>query len=170
MNKALFSLTAVCLLSSSSGFAQQTAYESTMAVEPNSTSSPPVNHILQQTLIDQGPSGGTIPKAGTFTFNAVTPFTCKAACTLEVEIMLQIGENTTSGNLWDICAQVDQSGTNFQCSYQGTLPTDKSYVVGNYSYSVSLAKGKHVVQGTVFTKTGPATLGTYHAHYGVYQP
>jgi hypothetical protein len=103
-------------------------------------------------------------------FNAATPFTCKAACTLEVDIMIQIGQNTTTGNLWDICAQVDQSGSKFQCSFQGTLPTDKSYVVGNCAYSVSLKKGRHVVQGTVLTQTGAAALGTYHALYRVYQP
>jgi hypothetical protein len=168
MNKASFSLIAACVLSSSA-LAQQTAYQSTIPVEPRAASHP-VNHILQQTLIDQGPSGGTLPKPGSYTFNAATPFTCKAACTLEVDIMLQIGQNTTTGNVWDICAQVDQSGSKFQCSFQGTLPTDKSYVVGNYAYSVSLKKGRHVVQGTVLTQTGAAALGAYHALYRVYQP
>jgi hypothetical protein len=84
--------------------------------------------------------------------------------------MLQMEGNTTKGNLWGICAQVDKVSKNFSCAYQGTLPIDKSYVIGNYAWSVSLTKGAHTAQSTVYVKTGPAILGSYHIAYRLYQP
>jgi hypothetical protein len=118
-----------------------------------------VKHVLVSTFIDQGTNGGGLPKGNTVyaVANAI-PFTCATSCTLEVNAMLQMGGNTTKGNLWDTCAEVDKVAKNSSCTFQGTLPIDKSFVVGNYAWSVSLTKGVHTAQSMVYVKAGGVTI------------
>jgi hypothetical protein len=130
-----------------------------------------VKHVLVSTFIDQSTKLFGLPKGNTvYLVGNAIPFTCATSCTLEVDAMVQLGGNTKKGNVWDISAQVDKISKNFSTAFQGTLPIDKSFVIGNYAWSVSLAKGAHTAESTVFILTGPVALGTFHFAYRVYQP
>jgi hypothetical protein len=131
-----------------------------------------VAHVLVATLIDQSANARyTLPNGNTnYTFAQVTTFTCAADCTLEMAVMVQAGANRTAGNSWSICGDIDKETNLLACPFQSALPTDRSYVVGNYAWSVPLAAGTHKVQPTVYVKTGAAGLGMYHIAYRVYQP
>jgi hypothetical protein len=150
------------------------AQEAPVPLDPQtaviSAATNPVKHVLIATYLDEGDVNAALKTAKTvYTFGNVITFTCTAACTLEFNVMAQIGQNKTAKNLWDICATLNLKTDPFVCAFQGTLPVDGSYVIGNYSWSVPLAKGAHTVQPTVYV-TSPATLQNYHAAYRVYQP
>jgi hypothetical protein len=102
-------------------------------------------HPLVATFIDQGDANEILAKGNeVYYFGNLASLTCTANCTVEVDAMVQVGNNTTANNLWDVCEIVDngQEGTNtLPCPYQGTLPTNSSYEVGNYVWSVSLPEG-----------------------------
>jgi hypothetical protein len=129
-----------------------------------------VNHVLKSTLFDEETTikDGFLPKPGLYVFTTPVSFSCTAACTLEVEIMEQMGENKTAKNSWYICVEVDKTG--ISCPLQGNLPTDSSFVVGNYIWSMSLPAGAHTAQPEVGVEAGPATIESFHITYHVYQP
>jgi hypothetical protein len=129
-----------------------------------------VNHVLKSTLFDEESTikKGFLPKPGLYILTTPVSFSCTAACTLEVEIMEQLGGNTTAKNNWDICAAIDKTDT--PCLFQGTLPTDSSFVMGNYIWSMSLPAGAHTAQPLVGVEAGPARIGSFHITYHVYQP
>jgi hypothetical protein len=82
--------------------------------------------------------------------------------------MEQIGGNKTAKNNWDICAAIDKTGT--PCFFQGALPTDSSFVIGNYIWSMSLRAGAHTAQPEVGVEAGAATISSFHITYHIYQP
>jgi hypothetical protein len=130
-----------------------------------------VSHVLKSTLFDGGNKGGLLQNKG-FYFVTTTPasFTCTKACTLEVSIMEQVAGNKTAGNLWAICAEVDNGKkVSFNCPFQGTLPTDKSPVVGNFLGSVPVAAGTHTAQPEVFVSAAAAII-SFQIAYRIYQP
>jgi hypothetical protein len=129
------------------------------------------SHVLLSTILEQGNANLKLPKGKTrYDFGSVTFITCSAAaCTLEIEAMLQAGQNKAAGNLWDICADIDGKSALLTCPYQGTLPTNGSYVSGHYAWSAPLKKGTHTVQATSFV-TAPAGLANYHLAYRLYKP
>jgi hypothetical protein len=134
------------------------AQDAPTEVGPVSAGPAPVDHVLKSSFLDQGYINFFMKKGKTsYTFGNVISFTCTAACTLELEVMLQVGGNKTAGNLWDICGYVDKSSTGFTCAYQGALPTDGSDVIGNYAWSVSLSAGTHTAQPEAYV-IAPATL------------
>jgi hypothetical protein len=129
-----------------------------------------VSHLLKFTLFDGGTvKVGGLPKKNTYTFTKPVSITCTKACTLEVSIMEQVGGNTAASNFWSICADVDGKTDSFLCPFQGTLPTDKSAVVGNYLWSVPLAAGTHTSEPTVFV-SGSAVIFNFQIAYRIYQP
>jgi hypothetical protein len=129
-----------------------------------------VSHVLESTLFDGGTvKVGGLPKKGTYVFTKPVSITCTAACTLEVSIMEQVGGNTTTGNSWAICADVDRKPDSFPCPFQGTLPTDRSAVIGNYLWAVPLSAGTHTSEPTVFVKA-PAVINNFQIAYRIYQP
>jgi hypothetical protein len=130
-----------------------------------------VLHVLSSTILLQGNANIKMPKGKTrYDFGSVTFITCPvAACTLEIEAMVQAGQNKTVGNLWDICFDIDGKSTLLTCPYQGTLPTNGGYVVGHFAWSAPLKKGMHTVQPTSYV-TAPAGLANYHLAYRLYKP
>jgi hypothetical protein len=129
-----------------------------------------VNHVLKSTLFDGGQiKAGFLNKAGVFVFANSVSFKCTTACTLEVEIMEEVGNNKTAKNFWDICAEVDGGKTATPCIFQGTLPTDSSFVIGNYLWSVPLPAGAHTAEPEVGV-AAPATIANFHITYHIYQP
>jgi hypothetical protein len=130
-----------------------------------------VNHVLKTTLLDGGTVKlGGLPKAGLFFVGTPVSFRCTAACTLEVGIMEQVGGNRTPKNFWDICPLVDKKTTNAApCLFQGALPIDSSFVVGNYLASVPLHAGAHTAQALVGV-SAKATITFFQIAYRVYQP
>jgi hypothetical protein len=129
-----------------------------------------VTHVLKATLFDGGlVKIGGLPKAGLYVFTKPVSFSCTAVCTLEVDIMEQVGDNTTPKNLWDVCADLDGKTTEFFCPYQGTLPTDKSFVVGNFIWTVPVKAGAHTAEPLVFV-SGAAFINSFQIAYRIYQP
>lgn len=126
-----------------------------------------VSHVLKSTLFDQGMGPFLLMKSGYWDVGNGTPFSCTAACTVEIEATVAMYGNSSNKNLWAICPVFDNKGV--FCPYQGYVPTDKSPTVGNFVWSVSLKAGAHTAQPTVFV-SDPATLGVYHIAYRVYQP
>jgi hypothetical protein len=136
-----------------------------------SAATAPVSHVLVSTFFDQGEADAELSKIKTFyTFGDVTSITCNVACTIEVEEMLEVGENKSAENFWSGCAAIDGKSSDLVCVFQGALPTDTSYVIGNYTWSVSLTKGTHTLQPTAIVETGPAVVAYYHMTYHVYEP
>jgi hypothetical protein len=140
-------------------------------VDLGSSAAASVNHVLKSTLFDE--LGGftiTLPKGGfIWIVGNVTSFACTAACTLEVQAMVEMGNNKATANKWVICPLVDKSSTKLFCPTQGTLPTDKAHVVGNFAWSVLLTKRTHTVQPAVFV-TAPAAIFDFYFTYRVDQP
>jgi hypothetical protein len=132
----------------------------------------PVDQVETSSGISQGNCNCTLSKGG-LTYNlgkdVSFKFTCTASCTLELQAMVEAGGNKAAGNQWAISGQVDGKSDGFDAPFQGTLPTDASYVTGNFAWSVSLTKGTHTALPTVFVK-GPAGLGDFHIVYQVSQP
>jgi len=132
--------------------------------------SAPVSHVLRSTLFDFGFANLPLKNGvGDYPFGNVTAITCRGGCTVEIDAMVQVGGNKAARNKWDICARVDNKMP-LICPTQGTLPTDESYVVGNFAGSHVLLPGTHSLQPTVFVTTTPATVGLFHITYRVYQP
>jgi hypothetical protein len=123
--------------------------------------------------ISQGNCDCTLAKGGlTYTLGKYVSFTftCTAQpCTLELQAMVEAGGNKAAGNQWAISGQIEGKPDGFDAPFQGTLPTDASYVTGSFAWSVSLTKGTHTAQATVFVKD-PAALADFHIAYQVSQP
>jgi hypothetical protein len=122
--------------------------------------------------IFQGNCNCTLPKGGvTYTLgkDVSFTFTCTSPCMLELQAMVEAGGNKVAGNQWAISSLVDGKQDGFDGPFQGTLRTDAGYVTGNFAWSVSLTKGTHTAQPTVFV-THPATLAVFHFAYQVSQP
>jgi hypothetical protein len=152
-------------------------------VQANESSNAPVNrpsghapapvalaaHTLLTSYINQGDlaaavSSGFQPVDTPVTINC----TSAAGCTIGAEHWLQVGGQSTAGNLWAICTEVD-GGIQFLCPYQGYIATDGTYVTGSFNLAVAVSPGTHTVQEIVFTAAG-ATVGDYHNTYVVYRP
>jgi hypothetical protein len=132
-----------------------------------------VSHVLLSTILlqDTPTPNLKLPKGKTtYNFTSAVFITCPiAVCTLEIEAMVQAGQNKTAGNLWYICANIDGKSISPTCPYQGTLPTNSSFVAGHYAWSTSLKKGMHTLSPVVFV-TAPAGLASYHLAYRLYKP
>ncbi|HEY1260117.1 MAG TPA: hypothetical protein VGF34_12800 [Stellaceae bacterium] len=132
-----------------------------------------LSHVLLSTILLQDSPNPNLklPKGKTtYNFTSVVFITCPVAvCTLEIEAMVQAGQNKTAGNLWYICADIDDKSISPTCPYQGTLPTNGSFVAGHYAWSTSLKKGMHTVSPNAFV-TAPAGLASYHLAYRLYKP
>jgi hypothetical protein len=126
-------------------------------------------HTLLTSYIDEGDAFISVGSG----FQPVdTPVTinCQSVvgCTIGAEHWLQMGGQSTGGNLWAICTVVDGT-TQFLCPYQGYLPTDGSYVTGSFNLAVAVGPGTHTVQEQVYTNSG-AIIGDYHNTYVLYRP
>jgi hypothetical protein len=169
----MLSVVALGLIAGIPIHAQNVAVPTDAPLDEASAVKAAVKHVLVATYFDEGDADVTLSKPKTtYTFGNVVTVTCTAACTLEVAAIVQMGGNKVANNLWSICADIDDKTDLVFCPYQGTLPTNQSYVIGSYIWSVStpLGKGTHTVQPTAYLETGPANVVNYHYTYRLYQP
>jgi hypothetical protein len=165
----VIALASACL-STTSAFAASDIETSVEA--PSSTPKPgpaPTKHALYSTWIDTGYNFN--PLVAGFNSLDSTTVTCAnaAGCTIVFDIMSQAGDNTVSGNRWAIVAYVDGSSVHGG-PYQGTLPVDGSYVMGNYHDSLPVAKGTHTVSFSLYVGAATGLSGAWQATYAVYKP
>jgi hypothetical protein len=127
-------------------------------------------HKLVRTYADIGaPSAGY--GSGFTAIDSPVKINCGnvAGCTIVVTSFANSGGQSSSGNNWGICTNVDGVIGAGICTYQGTLPSDGSYVSGSFTNVLSVAQGRHTVQAELFLTSG-ATLEEYSNTYSVYLP
>lgn len=135
--------------------------------------SPPVvltSHSLLTTYIDQGDADVTLA-AGFTAIDSPVTINCQSVggCTIGAESSTQVGDQTSSGNQWAICTQVDGAFAG-NCPYVGELPTDGTFQNLFLSNAVAVASGTHTVQAFVYvTSAGPLLL-RYNNTYHLYRP
>jgi len=79
------------------------------------------------------------------------------------------GGQSSSGDAWGICTNLDGVIGAGICTFQGVVPSDGSYISGSFTNVLSVAKGKHTVQAELYLSVG-ATLAQYSNTYSVYIP
>jgi hypothetical protein len=112
---------------------------------------PELTTILAQKLVLTYIQGDTVHYALNPGFNNVgTPitFNCAHACTIVVQTMVQVEQNSP---YWAICPLIDGVDAIQGCNWQGLASSSTStYVTGNGTYIWSLAAGKHKLQHQVY--------------------
>lgn len=152
-----------------SGVAAQAQQNGAAAPAPTAAPPPPpVNHIPVATYMEQGNQNGGVNEKTTTVIGTGTSITCTAACTVEVDAMVQATGNTVADAMWSACAWVD-NGAMGNCPYLGALPISPSYSAVNFSGFAALAAGTHKVQVTVFGAAA-FTVANYTVIYRVYSP
>jgi hypothetical protein len=123
---------------------------------------------LTATLIHQSnPTIATTLRGGTFTtIDTPARFTCQTTCVIEVEALLQVGNNTVPNNRWAGGAVINGVVQTFQ-PILGTLPTNASFEARVYSFAVQLAPGAHTI-ATAVGVTTTARLGSFHIDYRLF--
>jgi hypothetical protein len=131
----------------------------------------PPAETLTATYFQTGDAKSSLPKRGAWTFNKGLSVTCTKGCTVEFDAMVELGDNTAAANQWEICGVVD-SKTLAGCPYQGTLPTNKTYVTGNYIGWTTLAQSSkaYLLQPGVYISAGPVGVAYYAVSYRIYRP
>jgi hypothetical protein len=92
-----------------------------------------------------------------------------AGCTIVVTSFAEPGGQTSSGDAWGICTNLDGTNGAGICTFQGVVPSDGSYISGSFTNVLPVAKGPHTVQAIVYLTIG-ATLAQYSNTYSVYLP
>jgi hypothetical protein len=131
---------------------------------------PAVNHKLTHTYVDIGAPGASDGSGFTAIDSPVT-INCgnTAGCTIVVTSFAEPGGQTSSGNAWGICTNLDGTTGAGICTYQGVLPSDGSYVSGSFTNVLTVAHGSHTVQAELFLSAG-ALLAQYSNTYSQYAP
>jgi hypothetical protein len=125
---------------------------------------------LSYTVI-QSDSPGSGLTAG---FNTVFQATLKCnnttnGCTIVFETMVQVGDSTTTGNRWAICALVDGLFANPGCPYAGVVPSGDTFETRNALQNYHVAAGSHTAQVQVYVDAA-ATFFEGQVQYSVYSP
>jgi hypothetical protein len=92
-----------------------------------------------------------------------------AGCTIVVTSFAEPGGQTSSGDYWGICTNLDGTIGAGICTFQGVVPSDGSFVSGSFTNVLPVARGSHTVQAEVYLTSG-ATLAQYSNTYSVYLP
>jgi hypothetical protein len=131
---------------------------------------PAVNHKLTHTYVDVGAPGASDGSGFTAIDSPVT-INCgnTAGCTIVVTSFAEPGGQTSSGNAWGICTNLDGSNGAGICTYQGVLPSDGSYVSGSFTNVLTVTHGSHTVQAELYLTSG-AILAQYSNTYSQYAP
>jgi hypothetical protein len=126
-------------------------------------------HKFVNTTIDWDNSG--VSAAAGFTTIDTNKVTCanNAGCTIDFGIMMQVGNNSVATNRYAICALVDGNYINPGCPFQGEVPTDGTYLVGNYRGNYKVAKGSHTVSFQAYIDDA-AFVEEWQANYTVLKP
>ena len=130
-----------------------------------------VKHVGNGAYINSGVYGTTI-LAATFTpINAAITVTCPGStgtCLLQADQWIQTGLGTTTFNEFAICLYVDGVNTG-NCWYNGSTPSDTSFVIGTTSSGKTITHGNHVVQSIVYSNNG-AFMSYYNFTYKIFKP
>ena len=131
---------------------------------------PAVNHKLTHSYVDVGAPSASDGSGFTAIDSPVT-INCgnSAGCTIVVTSFAEPGGQTSSGNAWGICTNLDGTIGAGICTFQGVLPSDGSFVSGSFTNVLSVAKGTHTVQAELFLDA-TATLAQYSNTYSQYAP
>jgi hypothetical protein len=131
---------------------------------------PAVNHKLTHTFVDIGAPGAS-DSAGFTAIDSPVTISCgnTAGCTIVVTSFAEPGGQSSSGNAWGICTNLDGTIGAGICTFQGVLPSDGSFVSGSFTNVLSVAKGTHTVQAELFLDA-TATLAQYSNTYSQYAP
>jgi hypothetical protein len=139
----------------------------------NRPASPPVvlaNHTLLATYIDQGDRDVTLA-AGFTAIDSPVTINCQstAGCTIGAESWTQVGDQSSSGNQWAICTEVDGSIAGI-CPFIGELPTDGTYQTLSLNNAIAVSVGTHTVQAFVYVIDAGPLLLRYNNTYHLYRP
>ena len=131
---------------------------------------PNQKHTLVKTYVDVDAPGASDGSGFTAIDSPVT-VNCgnTAGCTIVVTSFAEPGGQSTSGDAWGICTNLDGTIGAGICTYQGVVPSDGSFVSGSFTNVLSVAKGKHTVQAEIYLISG-AILAQYSNTYNVYVP
>jgi hypothetical protein len=131
---------------------------------------PAVNHKLTHTYVDIGAPEASDGSGFTAIDSPVT-INCgnTAGCTIVVTSFAEPGGQSSSGDAWGICTNLDGTIGAGICTYQGVVPSDGSYVSGSFTNVLTVAQGHHTVQAEIYLTIG-ATLAQYSNTYSVYVP
>lgn len=131
-------------------------------------------HALEGTYINSGSLAETAITAGTYTpIDPQLTVSCPGktgTCTIEADMLVQNGFNTSASDVNRVCLYVDGTpGPN--CDYYvGESTTDLFFINAVNSDTVSgVALGNHTVQMYFWTANG-ADVSHYQATYHVYKP
>jgi len=130
-----------------------------------------VKHLGSGTYINTGVFGTTVA-AGTFTpVDSAITVSCPGAtgtCLLQADQFIQTGAGSTSGNEFALCFYVDGVSVN-GCYYNGSTPSDGTYVMGSVSQGKTVAHGNHTVQTYIYSRNG-ALMNFYNFTYKIFKP
>jgi hypothetical protein len=131
---------------------------------------PAVNHKLTHTYVDIGAPDASDASGFTAIDSPVT-INCgnTAGCTIVVTSFAEPGGQTSSGDAWGICTNLDGTIGAGICTFQGVVPSDGSFVSGSFTNVLPVTKGSHTVQAELFLDSG-ATLAQYSNTYSQYAP
>jgi len=131
---------------------------------------PSQNHKLTHTFVDIGAPSASDGSGFTAIDSPVT-INCgnAAGCTIVVTSFAEPGGQSSSGDAWGICTNLDGTIGAGICTYQGVVPSDGSYVSGSFTNVLTVAKGSHTVQAEIYLIVG-ATLAQYSNTYSQYAP
>jgi hypothetical protein len=156
-------------------FAAALAFGAASAVAQNlpvaGRSSPPISNTsltLISTVIHQSATthDSSVPSSQVTAIDTPVAFTCTKTCVIELEVVLQVGNQTSSGNTWGGVAIVDGSANNFS-PILSSLPTNKSFDTRVFSFAIQFNPGRHTIQTAVFVKH-TATLALFHIDYRLF--
>jgi len=131
------------------------------------------NHVLKETYNTYG-LGATISAATLTAIGPALTVSCPGTtgtCTIEADVLAQVGDSKASGNYIYLCATLDGAGAANGCKKEsGTTPTDGTYVNMPTSFFFSgVATGTHSVQMMIYTVDNCAVY-YYSSTYRVYKP
>jgi hypothetical protein len=128
------------------------------------------SHTLVTTYIDQGAADITLGSGFTGIDSPVT-INCQSVggCTIGAESSTEVGGQSATGVEWGICTYVDGANAG-NCTYQGPVPSNDSYVTGFFNNAVAISAGTHTVQAVVFSSASGVFLAQYNNTYHLYRP
>ena len=158
-----------CLSSGFSHIAARSSPDQSSSFQGKPRSPAAVKHIGNGVYINSGLYGATIP-AATFTLiDAAITVTCPGltgTCLLQAGQWIQTGGGSSTSNEFALCFYVD--GVSLPCYYDGSTPSDGSFVMGTVSQGISVAHGNHTVQTYIYSNNG-AFMNLYTFTYRIYK-
>jgi hypothetical protein len=133
-------------------------------------------HVLEGTYNNDGEYNGSVGHVSAETYTPIdTQLTVacpgsSGTCTIQADMWIENGGESSSDNYNVICLYVDGTPSSFCGAKTGETPSDGQYVQNSTSQAVTgLAHGNHTVQ-TYFYSVNGANVAYYNSNYRVYKP